>query len=78
VHSLEDQGLQLLKDKRFKKINSIAHNVTVMHIVLVVGVLLGHSQLHQKLCMLDELGNCLIRLAITNHKDCHFKFQHHS
>ena len=41
MHSLEDQGSQLSKDKRFEKFNSIAHNVTMMHIVLVVGVPTG-------------------------------------
>lgn len=31
-------------------------------------------QLHIHICLLNQLKNCLIRLAITNHKDFHFKF----
>ena len=38
-----------------------------------------HAQLQQiKLWPLDQLGNCLISLAIANHKDCHVNHENRS
>lgn len=38
-----------------------------------------HAQLQQtKLWPWDQLGNCLIALAIANHKDCHVDHENRS